>query len=76
LAKGRFSTATTGGTGTCSANGRNLAWTAGVGNGGQRLLIVPELELAVVFTAGAYGERSEQLGRTEFALFRQIVAAA
>lgn len=57
-------------------DGRNLAWTAGFGNGGQRLFIVPELELAVVFTAGAYGERSEQVGRTEFALFRQIVAAA
>jgi CubicO group peptidase (beta-lactamase class C family) len=57
-------------------DGRNLAWTAGVGNGGQRLFIVPELEFAVVFTAGAYGENSEQIGRTEFAIFRQLVAAA
>ena len=57
-------------------HGRSLAWTAGVGNGGQRLFMVPELDLAVVFTAGAYGEGSEKLGRTEFALFRQIVTAA
>lgn len=53
--------------------GRSLNWTAGVGNGGQRLFVVPELDLVVVFTAGAYN--SEQIGRTEFALFRQIVAA-
>jgi CubicO group peptidase (beta-lactamase class C family) len=55
-------------------DGRDLAWTAGVGNGGQRLFVVPDLDLVVVFTAGAYN--SEQIGRTEFALFRQIVAAA
>lgn len=53
---------------------RNLAWTAGLGNGGQRLYVVPDLDLVVVFTAGAYN--SDQIGRTEFALFRQIVAAA
>jgi CubicO group peptidase (beta-lactamase class C family) len=53
---------------------RNLAWTGGVGNGGQRLFVVPELDLAVVFTAGAYN--SEQIGRTEFALFSRIVASA
>jgi CubicO group peptidase (beta-lactamase class C family) len=60
--------------GRVEREGRNLAWTAGIGNGGQRLFVVPELDLAVVFTAGAYN--SEQIGRTEFALFRQIVAAA
>lgn len=56
-------------------NGTKLRWTAGVGNGGQRLFVVPELDLVVVFTAGFYGEKSEQMGRTEFALFRQIVGA-
>lgn len=62
--------------GTVPHGGRQLAWTAGVGNGGQRLFVVPELELAVVFNAGAYGGPSERIGRLEFALFRRIVAAA
>ena len=55
--------------------GRDLAWTAGVGFGGQRLFIVPELELVVVFTAAAYSD-NHAIVLKEFALFRQIVAAA
>ena len=61
-------------------DGTNVRWTAGVGNGGQRLFVVPELDLVVVFTAGAYSEinaeKAEQLVRTEYALFRQLVGAA
>jgi len=55
-------------------DGRDIAWTAAVGFGGQRLFVVPKLDLAVVFTAGKYGD-NYGIVREEFALFRQIVEA-
>jgi CubicO group peptidase (beta-lactamase class C family) len=36
--------------------GRDEQWFAGVGSGGQRLFIVPRLELVVMINAGHYGE--------------------
>ena len=43
-------------TGSSLVKGRHVAWSAAVGNGGQRIFVVPELDLVVVTTAGDYGE--------------------
>ncbi len=60
-------------TGTIDREGKKLAWSAGFGNGGQRLFIVPELDLTVVITAGAYND--PQIRRAVTEIFRQILAA-
>jgi CubicO group peptidase (beta-lactamase class C family) len=43
-------------TGTVAWHGKALPWKAAFGNGGQRLFLVPDLDLAVVTTAGAYDQ--------------------
>ena len=42
--------------GTLNVNGRTVRTYAAGGNGGQILLVVPEYDLAVVFTGGNYGQ--------------------
>jgi CubicO group peptidase (beta-lactamase class C family) len=37
-------------------NGREVPWVAAIGNGGQRIIVVPELNLVVAITAGLYGD--------------------
>ena len=58
-------------TGTADWHGKKLAWSAGFGNGGQRLFVVPELDLTVVITAGDYGSR--EIGHMANQLLEQVV---
>jgi CubicO group peptidase (beta-lactamase class C family) len=57
--------------GKVEALGAKQDWSAGFGNGGQRLFLVPELDLVVVMTAGAYNK--PEIGREAYQLFRRIV---
>jgi CubicO group peptidase (beta-lactamase class C family) len=53
--------------------GKTIAWSAAIGNGGQRLYLLPELDMAVVVTAGEYN--SPDIGQKLGRLLARIVAA-
>ncbi len=56
-------------------NGRDVAWVAAQGRGGQSIRIVPELDLVVVVTAGYYEDYSPQAFRTQFGVFKDVLRA-
>ncbi|WP_459204396.1 serine hydrolase domain-containing protein (plasmid) [Ralstonia pseudosolanacearum] len=58
--------------GKVEAAGAQQAWIGGIGNGGQRLWIVPGLDMVVVATAGDYNQHA--IWRQVEALFRQVMA--
>ncbi|WP_296228969.1 serine hydrolase domain-containing protein [Ralstonia sp. UBA689] len=55
-------------------NGTGQAWIGGIGNGGQRLWIVPGLDMVIVTTAGDYNQRASW--KQVEALFEQVMATA
>jgi CubicO group peptidase (beta-lactamase class C family) len=59
-------------TGTAAWHGHRTAWSAAFGNGGQRIFIVPELDLTVVVTAGDYG--SDAMGAKVNQLLHTLIA--
>ena len=55
-------------------NGSELTWAAGVGLGGQRLYVVPSLDLVVMINAGHY--RDALQGTVPFGIFNRVVLPA
>lgn len=59
--------------GTVWISGQQVGWQGALGNGGQRLFVVPALDLVVVTTAGEYDDGT--VGRTQRYLLEQVIAA-
>ena len=55
-------------------NQKELTWTAGVGLGGQRVFVVPSLDLVVVVTAGMY--KSPMQAWVPLVLLNRVLKAA
>jgi len=59
-------------TGRTEWRGKKIDWSAGFGNGGQRLFVAPALDMTVVVTAGEYN--SSQINHVVNQLFKDIVS--
>lgn len=59
--------------GSVWVDGQEVDWQGALGNGGQRLFLVPALDLVVAATAGEYNDGT--IGRVQRRLLEQVVAA-
>lgn len=60
-------------TGNVDLKGRQLAWVSALGNGGQRIFVVPDMDMTIVITAGDYG--SAEILRVENRIILEVLSA-
>lgn len=56
------------------SNGRDIKWIAAMGQGGQRIIIIPDYDLVVVTTSGLYASPKQGNGTLEI-LYRFVLPA-
>jgi hypothetical protein len=47
------------------SNGAEVKWLAAMGWGGQRIFVIPTLDMVVMMTAGQFGRPKEGLGQLD-----------
>lgn len=52
--------------------GKQISWAGAFGNGGQRIYVIPQLDMTIVITAGAYG--NAQAPRSIHQFFKDIIS--